>query len=244
VDWIQREQWIDMRRLSEQEEFEALAASYIKVLLGSANLFRSGQPHDDTVRVLVEDALRSLAPYRLFTQAHLRYHADDDRLPSLLTATGWKVERLWAAISGTALLSRPLDEPWQEVQGAIRRLLFRYFYRSDDDRAQAHARARHFTGIWSDGLTGNDQVTGLVECLWHQAAELGYKHAANPREVLCESAVALAESLKPSVAYTEAELRRSAAHRLRNNEEFRETVAYDPGLFDELVRLVDAAEEF
>jgi hypothetical protein len=246
LQWVQREQWIGVHRLSEQGEFEALAGNYVEEgLLGSANLFRSRRPQDARSRLVVETAFRSLVPYRLFTLAHLRYHVEFEAwLSGLLADMGWPVERLWGAISGTALLSRPLDEPWQEVQGAIRRLLFRYFYPSDDHRAEAHARARRFAGIWSDGLTGNDQVTGLVECLWHEAAELGYKRAADAQEVLCESAVALVESLKPSAAYTDAELRRSAALRMRNNEEFQDTVAYVPGLFDKLVRIVDAPEEF
>jgi hypothetical protein len=250
--WIRREQWIDIHRLSEQAEFEALARSYVEeALLGPANLLGSGRPQDigleiSSVRArLVETAVRNLAPYRVLTLAHLRYHvAEDPMLTTLLEDAGWSVERLWAVISSTALLSRPLDEPWQEMQGAIRRLLFRYFYPSDEQRAAAHAQARRFTASWADGLTGNDQVTGLVECLWHEAAELVYERAADAREILGESATALAESLKPSAAYTEAELRRFAARRMRNNEEFQDTVAYIPGLFEQLVRIVDVPEEF
>jgi hypothetical protein len=245
LHWIRRERWIDVHRLSGQEEFEALAGNYVKEgLLGSVNLFRSPGARDDRVRLIVETAFRGLVPYRLFTLAHLRDHMEGEAwLAGLLADIEWSVERLWGAISSTTLLSRPLDEPWQEVQGAIRRLLFRYFYQSDDRRATAHARARRFAGIWSDGLTGNDQITGLVECLWHEAAELGYTRAAGAEEVLCESAAALVESLKPSTAYTGAELRRSAALRMRNNEEFQETVAHVPGLFEKLVRIVDPPEE-
>ena len=246
MEWIQREQWISVRRLSDQGEFEALARNYVEEgLLGSANLFRSGRLRDTKARLIVETAFRALVPYRLFTLAHLRHHVEGEAwLSSLLADTGWSVERLWGAISSTTLLSRPLDEPWQEVQGAIRRLLFRYFYSSDDHRAAAHARARRFAGIWSDGLIGNDQVTGLVECLWHEAAELSYKQAADAQEVLCESAAELVELLKPSAAYTGVELRRAAAVRMRNNEEFQDTVAHVPGLFDKLVRIVDVSEEF
>jgi hypothetical protein len=246
LQWIQREQWIDVQRLSEQEEFEALARNYVEEeLLGSANLFRSSRPRDSMTRLMVETAFRSLVPYRLFTLAHLRHHVEGEILLSgLLADSRWSVEQLWGAISSTALLSLPLDEPWQEVQGAIRRLLFRYFYPSDDQRAAAHARACRFAGMWSSGLTGNDQVIGLVECLWHEAAGLGYKRAADVQEVLCESAAVLVESLKPSASYSEVELRRSAALRMRNNEEFQDTVAHVPGLFDKLARIVDVPEEF
>jgi TIR domain len=246
LQWIQQEQWLGLNRLSKQSLFEDLARNYVEeVLLGSANLFGSGRSQDLTARLIVKTALHSLAPYRLFTLAHVRYHVEGhDLLPGLLADAGWSVERLWAVISRTAVLSRPQDEPWQEVQGAIRRLLFRYFYPSDEHRAAAHARARRFAGSWTDGLTGNDQVTGLVECLWHEAAELGYKQAANAPDVLRESASRLVDSLKPSPSYTESELRRSAALRMRNNEEFQDTFAYAPGLFDQLMRIVDVPEEF
>jgi hypothetical protein len=244
LQWIQRKQWVGMKLLARQDQFEELAKNYINEgLLSSANLFRTGQPPDEKTRLAVESAFRGLAPYRLFTQAHLRAHvAGDGWLSATLTELEWSVEDLWGAISSTALLTRPTDEPWLEVQGAIRRLIFRYFYRSDPHRAAAHARARRFAGVWSDGLIGNDQVTGLVECLWHEAAELRYKQASDMAELLRESATLLVELLKSSEAYTGPELRRSAAQRMRNNDEFQDTLAHAPGLLDELVRIVDAPE--
>jgi hypothetical protein len=245
LEWIRREQWSGVHRLSEHAEFEALAQNYIEEgLLGPANLFRSSRPRDAKVRLVVETAFRGLVPYRFFTRAHLRYQLEcEDWLSSLLESMQWSEERLWGTISDTALLSLQLDNPWQEVQRAIRRLLFRYFYSSDEQRAAAHAQARLFAGMWSDGLTGNDQVAGLVECLWHEAAELRYRRAADAEEVLCQSAVALVELLKSPVAWTEAELRSSAAQRIRNSEEFQEAVSPFPGLFEALVRIIDSPEE-
>jgi TIR domain len=244
LQWIQLHQWVGMNLLNQQSQFEELAGNYINEgLLGSANLFRTSRPPDAQARLAIERALRGLAPYRLFTLAHLRDHVESDALlTAMLDELRWSVERLWGEVSSTALLARPLKEPWQEVQGAIRRLLFRHFYRSDAERAEAHTRARRFAGIWSDGLIGNDQVTGLVECLWHEAAELSYRGAPDITERLCESASLLVELLKPSAAYTGPELRISAAERMRNNDEFQGTVAHVPGLFDKLVRIVDAPE--
>jgi hypothetical protein len=242
--WIEREEWVGMSRLGDQDEFEELAGNYLdEVLLGSANLFRTSRPPDEQVRLTVVAALRGLAPYRLFTLAHLRHLVEGDApLAAMLTDLGWSVEKLWGEINATALLRRPLDEPWQELQGAIRRLLFRYFYPTDSDRAAAHARARRFVAVWSDGLTGGDQVTGLVECLWHEAAELRYRRADNAAAVLRQSAAALVGSLRSSTVYTESELRMLGAQRMRNNDEFQDTVAYIPGLFDELVAIVDVPD--
>ena len=247
LQWIQRREWVEMRLLARQAQFEELAGKYINEgLLGSANLFRTSRPPDAQARLAIERALRGLAPYRLFTLAHLRDHVDGDPvLRAMLTELDWKVERLWGEVSSTTLLSRPLKETWQEMQGAIRRLLFRYFYPSDPERAAAHARARRFAGIWSDGLIGTDQVTGLVEGLWHEAAELSYQGSdgGDITEQLCGSASLLVELLKPSTAYTGPELRISAAERMRNNDEFQGTVAHVPGLFDQLVRIVEASDE-
>jgi TIR domain len=245
LQWIQHNQWVGMHLLKEQSQFEDLAGNYINEgLLGSANLFRKSRPPDAQARLAIERALRGLAPYRLFTLAHLRDHVERDALlAAMLTDLGWSVQHLWGEVSSTALLSRPLKETWQVMQAAIRRLLFRYFYGSDHERAAAaHARARRFAGIWSDGLIGNDQLTGLVEGLWHEAAELSYRRAADITDQLCESANLLVELLKPSNSYTGPELRISAAERMRNDDEFQGTVAHVPGLFDKLVRIVDAPE--
>ena len=244
LQWIQREEWIAMEELASQELFEALAENYIQDLLESGNLFRRTRQWDNEARLMVEDAFRILVPYRLFTQSHLRYHMDaDTKFAALLARSDLSADRLWEAISGTALLHRPLDEAWQEVQHAIRRLLFRYFYKSDEERALAHERARKFAEIWFDGQSGTEQVIGLVEGLWHEAAALAYSRALDMEELLSRSASSLAESLKPSPLYTESELRQAAARRMRDNEEFQDTLADVPGLFDKLVRIVETGEE-
>ena len=74
--------------VGEQGEFESLARNTSKKVNppGLANLFRSSRPRDSVARLMVETAFRSLAPYRLFTLAHLRYHVEDETLLSgLLT---------------------------------------------------------------------------------------------------------------------------------------------------------------
>ena len=62
----------------------------------------------------------------MFTMSHLRHHLEADAaFGSMLRDLGWSADDLWAAVSNAALLTRPLDEPWQEIHPAIRRLLFR-----------------------------------------------------------------------------------------------------------------------
>jgi hypothetical protein len=70
---------------------------------------------------------------------------------------------------------RPLHEPWQAIQPAIRKLLFRYYYQSDIQRAAAHSEALSFVSSWASGQVGADQVVVLVECLWHEAIVLSIR---------------------------------------------------------------------
>jgi hypothetical protein len=147
------------------------------------------------------------------------------------------MEEIWRTISGTALLSRPLNEPWQEIQPAIRRLLFRYHYGTNDQRADAHREARKFVEIWADRQSGKEQAIGVVECLWHEAAALLFGGSSDLEEVLFSSARAISGAIRPSAAYTTDELRNYAAGRMAEDEEFRKTVSDDP-LFNRLIEIV------
>jgi hypothetical protein len=243
LQWIRTEQWLDMGRLESQDLFEKLAQPYIEQgLLSQDSLVPCSreQPGEPRRRAL-DRAFRVLAPYRVFTQSHVRHHlASDSVFAEALGDLGWSIEDLWRAISGTALLSRPLNEPWQEIHAAIRRLLYRYFYTSDAHRAEAHREARQFVEVWADRQAGKEQVIGLVECLWHEAAFLRLSQSAEMEEALSESARKLSQALKPSSAYTIAELREYAAERMRNDEEFQTGVGDMPGLFNRLVGVVEA----
>jgi hypothetical protein len=242
--WIQREQWLGMERLASLEPFERLAQPYIHdSLLSRDSLLPSGGDPDGDRQRALRQGLRVLTPYRLFTQSHLRHHiGTDSRFRGAFDDTEWSMEDLWDSISHTALLERPLDEPWQQIQRAIRRLLCRYFYKSDEQRADAHRKARVFAEIWSDGQNGKEQAIGLVECLWHEAAALKFSHSATLQQELPESARTLALSLRPSSAYTAAELREYAVNRMQNDDEFEDTLSEFPGLFSRLVRIVAQPE--
>ena len=115
--WIQTEEWLGMERLKSQRLFEKLAQPYIQQgLLSQDSLFPWSREHDgEQQQLALEQAFRVLAPYRLFTQSHLRHHFQSDPVfKRVVEDVEWSMEDLWNAISNTALLSRPLDEPWQE----------------------------------------------------------------------------------------------------------------------------------
>jgi hypothetical protein len=171
----------------------------------------------------------------------LQHHRESDSaFREILDSLDWSLENLWTAISATALLKRPLNEPWQEIHEAIRRLLYRYYFPSEEQRAEAHREARMFVEVWADGQTGTEQVIGLVECLWRETAVLRLTQYGEMAETLSESAKKLSQALKPTAAFTVPELQRYAVERMRKDEEFREALRDVPGLFDRLVAIVKA----
>jgi hypothetical protein len=244
LQWIRAEEWLAMDRLDSPELFAELAHPYIREeLLSPESLVPGRDVQAREPRRALDEAFRVLAPYRLFTQSHLRHHLGSDRaFETILEDLGWSMEDLWKAISATALLLRPLNEPWQEIHSAIRRLLYRYYYTSSTQRAEAHREARKFVEVWADRQAGKEQVIGLVECLWHEAAVLRLSGSAETERALSESARTLSQALKPSSAYTLTELREYAAERMRNDEEFQEVLS-DPELFNALVGLVVAPRQ-
>jgi hypothetical protein len=238
--WIQKEEWLEIERLEEQELFKELAGPYVnEVLLTPASLFPDDRVSEEYSIQLLQRTCRILAPYRLFTQSHLRHYFDlDTEFRRALEDAQWSMSDLWTAISGTALLVRPGNEPWQQIPAAIRRLLFRYFYETDEDRAEAHDEARRFVKLWADSQAGTEQVVGLVECLWHEASALSMRRSAATSQRLRESAKKLSSTLRESSAYTLAELRDYAVQRMTADEEFQEAVGDPNGLFGELVDTV------
>jgi TIR domain len=240
LQWIQLQEWLEMERLESQELFDELTDSYIREeLLTQESLLPEDQEESGGSLVALEQAYRVLTPFRLFTKSHLRHYLEHD--PAFRTALDsqqWSMEDLWEAISDTALLLRPLDEPWKQIHAAIRRLLHRHYYKSDDQRAEAHSEARKFVEVWMDQQSGKEQVIGLIECLWHEATALRTRQPADMNQRLCASAGMLSRQIRESPAYTPEELRRYAAGRMRNDTELQEAVSNVTGLFTRLVEIV------
>ncbi len=245
LQWIRAKQWVQMNRLQRQDLFAELAYPYIQEgLLSPDSLVPMNPERDGKPRQALMQAFRVLVPYRLFTRSHLTYHYDcDDALRRAMADAGWTIEDLWKSISDTALLVRPLNEPWQEIYPAIRRLLYRYYYESSERQAEAHRAARKFMEAWGDQQYGKEQVIGLVECLWHEAAELRLSRPARMKQELMESAARLSKELKPSPAYTVEELRSYAAERLRGDEEFQHAASRPAGLLASLTRIIVATSD-
>jgi hypothetical protein len=242
LNWIQDDEWLSMDRLDgpeSQELFAELATPYIEDDLLARHSLLPGQGQEGERLHALEHAFRVLAPYRLFTQSHLRHHDEiDPEFRAAREGQQWSMGDLWKAISGTALLARPLNEPWQEIHAAIRRLLYRHHCDSDERRIEAHSEARMFVEIWADRQSGKEQVVGLVESLWHEATVLRLQSPDDMERALSDSARKLTGGLRPSPAYSLEELRDYAAERMRNDEELEEAVSRVNGLFGRLVAIV------
>jgi transcriptional regulator with XRE-family HTH domain len=242
LDWIRDEEWLDLHRLDSPEVFESLAARFIDdQLLAQDSLF----PRDDSVTpahcTVVREAIGYLVRYRFFTLSHVRRLLDADaKFRHSFERSKWSVEGLWSALGGTALLTRPLAEPWREFHPAIRRLLFRHFYAAAADGAAAHREAAGFMAAWAMSQTGRDQVMGLVEGLWHTAAALRLDGARSDAVAakLRNSAAEFAGTLKDTLGFSAYELREYAAARILSDGELQESVDDVAGLADELIEIL------
>jgi hypothetical protein len=245
LEWIQEDGMFDLDELKSPEKFRELASPYISgELLARESLLprMTGNPldRDGFAAALraVQEAYRVLAPFRLFTRSHLHHYLEADAgLRAALAAPGWNAEDLWTAVSDTALLDR-LRELWKVVQPAVRRLLYRYYYTSDEVCATAHSEARKIVEVWASQQTGKEQAAFLIECLWHEAMALRRAPASELEQRLLASASTLSRHFRGSLAYAEDDLRSYAAEQMADDAELQHAVSLVPGLYDRLIEIV------
>jgi cellulose biosynthesis protein BcsQ len=240
LSWITDEQWVEISRLSSAAVREQIAGSYIRdVLFAQRSLLPEVQvPADARLRALKE-SFRVLVPYRFFTESHLRDRGDSDgELSIAMQRLHWPADELWTAINGTSLVRQSADGPWQEIEPAIRRLLYDHYYTSAAQRAAAHAEARDLVAAWADRQSGMGQVIGSMECLWHQALARALLNPAELKQLLTTSAAELSRRLRESPSYSVQELRDYWVRLMTVDQEFSEAVAGVPGLLSSLLDIV------
>jgi len=244
LKWIEDEEWLELKRLRDHDVFELLAGRYIDdSLLAPDSIFPRDAEASQERQKAVRAAIRYLVRYRFFTWSHVRqYIKRDDAFRRLLINANWQDADLWAALSGMALLKRPLDEPWQEFQWAIRRLLYRHFYVSAEESARAHAEAADFIAELTIELRGKEQVVSFVEGLWHTASALRLRGSGDIAEQLRNFVRTGAGMLRKSYAYSAIDLPSYAAQRIRGDAELQDTIGDLNGLADELINIVMTGE--
>lgn len=238
--WIEDEAGIQIERMNGPGVFNDIVRPFIRdQLLTAGSLLPGDSSQSDTSEKrlwIMEQVIKRLVPYRFFTLAHVRPLSGEGSLAPAMAEARWSDNDLWQAIGACALLVRPQGEPWRETHPALRRLLFRYFY-AEKHRADEHRRAREFTEQWAAKQNGREQVIGLIDCIWHEAARLRLTNAAEMDDTLTSYTRDRANLISESDAYTENELRVYAAERLRSDDELRNEVAGIDGLFDVLVQI-------
>ena len=234
LEWIDDEQWLELERLRDHDVFESLVGGYINgSLLAPDSIFPRDTEVPEERLAVVRAAIRYLVRYRFFTWSHVQNHLKaDEAFRRLLADANWQHADFWAALSGMALLRRPLDEPWQEFQPAIRRLLYRHFYPSPRESARAHAEAVHFIAELTTELRGKEQVVSFVEGLWHKASALRLSGAEEQAGQLRSFVSSRAGTLQKPSAYSAADLPSYAAQRIRGDAELQEAIADLNGLVD------------
>ena len=238
---IERDGWPQLDSPASDDMFRTLGYPFVRNrLLSSASLLPPGMPDQDGERRrVVEEALRLVVPYRIFGRSHLGQHLEPGcSLSQELDSVGWSLDDLWNALTRSALLAHPQKETWQVVQPAIRKLLFRYFYETDELRAEAQLEALGFDQTWSQGLIGSDQVAGLAECIWHKASALRIIDPGELESRLLESATELISSLRPAEDSSVDELRHLLAEKLRNDADLEGLLSGAVGVRDRLIRVI------
>ncbi|WP_410673139.1 toll/interleukin-1 receptor domain-containing protein [Amycolatopsis sp. cmx-4-68] len=221
----------------DPDVFDTVARPYIREdLLTVDSLLPFGGERLTARKAALEQALRAIVPYRIFTQSHVRYHIEHDpELAAALDRAGWNEAELWKAMSRTALLVVPSNELWQVFNPPIRRLLYRYFYPAADTRRQVHIAALEYYAKWSAMPAGVEQGMLLQECLWHEATKLALEQQDEfPRKLLAKT-VELSKAFSRPERFEPAEFGEYVARKLRNDDEFASLLRHHDGLFEEVV---------
>ena len=236
--------WGELHLLDDLDIFPAIAWPYVyDVLLSPSSLHGSGPMLTDRQMEAMRDAFRVLCVFRLFTASHLSGPANRGELLDARTQAGWSADDVWNAVIGANLVHRAEKGAPMTIDRPIARLLFRYWYPSEDSRGQANREARDFLWSFTAKLSGSLAADMLIECLWHEAqASLLLKQSANLEASLINLAGRLSKSLRPDGAYTVTYLRGYTAETLEKDQELwdvlRDSPGLSSGLFDRVVEAV------
>jgi len=242
IAWIRRAQWVGLDQLADRDIFDEITTPYIAGGLLSADSLLGRRPDPPAgLRPALIAALRALVRYRYFTGSHLSYHArqQSSALHDALRRLDWTDEAVWAALSRTDVLLLPQYEMWHAVSPPIRRLLFRHWYATADDRVQAHRIAREFLGSCAQYLAGWERATVIIQCLWHEAEALSLSQDPGKPDRLVQLARGLSDELSESAQAEAAKAGAILVSRFRQ-QEIRDFICK---LLDDDTELVHAIDD-
>lgn len=227
---------------AKPEAFETVTARYVRRDLLTHNvLFPSGVRNAPAAKKAVNHALKVLSPYRLITLSHLKFHFDDDAaLQEKVTAVGWNMRDLWTALNSTSLLD-PRMGLWRVINPPIRRVLYRYYCRTDAERIAAQEEAKRCYQRWTVNEAGSEQVVMMAECLWHEACRQLLQQPARCHETLPAAAAEFARAFLNSERYDPREFVECAHDLLTEDHEFQLALENHAGLFQDVLTAIDLA---
>jgi hypothetical protein len=235
--WAQEHEFLVIQQCFDETAFTAVARPYIREdLLAIESLL----PLDDVVptprKNVLERALRAIAPYRLYTLSHLKYHlANDEDFDRALDEAEWSLDELWEALERTALVRQSSEEIWQVMNPPIRRLLYRYYYPDPLVRLRAHETARQFYEGWANRLDGAQQGVVFLECLWHEATKLLYEQPNELPKLLLARTAELTRIFLQPVSYSPVELMAFVRNRMGDDTEFATLISSNDRLFESVL---------
>ncbi|MBZ0285037.1 MAG: toll/interleukin-1 receptor domain-containing protein [Anaerolineae bacterium] len=181
---IRENDYIAPQTILEFETFEKLAVPYVEhVLLSAKNLIPSGGEGIEHKRKVLRELLMYLSSFRIFSPPHIKYilenGANIPALQSILGELNWSEYDLWSNLKRT-YLTEPVPQIYpSRIYVPIRRLLFRYNFRSQEAQINIHHQASEFYKDWWSHETSEDIIVYLfVEYLWHYSEYL--RLSANP----------------------------------------------------------------
>ncbi|GAB1516246.1 toll/interleukin-1 receptor domain-containing protein [Actinophytocola sp. KF-1] len=245
LKWGERTAFLKFDGPADEQErvFDGLARPYVEHdLLSSDSLLPLGSVNQAAEKAAIERALRAIVPYRLFTLSHLGYHIDQDpELRSALDDARWQRAELWEALGRTALVQQSSQELWNVISRPIRRLLYRLYYPTNEDRARANTTARQFHERWAERDAGKEQSAVLIECLWHEAARMMAVNGAAAPGQLPAVAAEIANEFVKSPMYEPIEVSNYIDRRLREDDELQRLLSGYDELFEQTRSSVCAA---
>jgi hypothetical protein len=187
----------------------------------------------------LKDFLLELSVFRVYRWSHLDFLiSSSDELSKSVKKLGWGRDDLSDELLNTNLVESISKSVFFRIYPAIRRLLFRYRYRTTQKQSEAHKRAADFLSAsgTSSNFTGSDKSMVLVECLWHYSEYLRLTRKNNLSNTLEHYAKTLFQDRHGVNNNSNPEVARVVAEGLLQDYEFQESI--DKTAFDRVMQIV------
>ncbi|MEU4446166.1 TIR domain-containing protein [Actinosynnema sp. NPDC050801] len=245
LDWAAERGFTGSTEADTSRAFDAITRPYLRDhLLTAESLGVDRSPDPVRASAVVQRALRHLVVHRLITRSHLRFYAErDPELIAQAAEVGWDLDQLWEVVHSTSLTHQFGYEMWYTISPPIRRLLFRSYYRTDRERAQAHATAVDLYRRWSGQPAYREVAVMAVECLWHEASWRLVEERGSVDRTLPQAAGALAAAFRDPRSETPWEVVDLVAALVEDDSDLRSALGEFDGLSEDVMGAMRKAVE-